>query len=181
MPCPIPHQPKPPTRSPLYYRFPELAVYHGFWIHSIYEPAKDMMGELPNASLPQSYHGDRITPEQASSFSSPSAHPTPTPASFKHLFGGCAYPVVVPLNGTVLFFLAGSRLANTIPPPAKQRPPLALVVALRSRQNRPIRPIGNNQRITDQAKHRTALNHDPLKGGTGEAARWPLRLLVLRL
>ena len=75
MPCPIPHQPKPPTRSPLYYRFPELAVYHGFWIHSIYEPAKDMMGELPNASLPQSYHGDRITPEQASSFSSlPTQH-----------------------------------------------------------------------------------------------------------
>ena len=33
------------------------------------------MGELPNASLPQSYHGDRITPEQASPFSSPSAHP----------------------------------------------------------------------------------------------------------
>jgi hypothetical protein len=104
MPCPIPHQPKPPTRSPLYYRFPELTVYHGLWIHSIYEPAKDMMGELPNASLPQSYHGDRITPEQASPLSSPSAHPTPTPASFKHLFGGCACPIVVPLNRTVPFF-----------------------------------------------------------------------------
>lgn len=103
------------------------------------------------------------------------------PASFKHPFGGCACPIVVPLNRTVLFFLAGSRLANTILPPAKQRPPLALVVALRSRQNWPIRPMGNNQRITDQAKHRTAVNHDPLKGGTGEIARWPLRLLVLRL
>lgn len=177
MTCPIPHQPKPPTRSPLYYRFPELAVYHGFWIHSIYEPAKDMMGELPNASLPQSYHGDRITPEQASPFSSPSAHPTPTPASFKHPFGGCACLLLCPSTGLYFFFW----LANTIPPPAKQRPPLALVVALRSRQNWPIRPIGNNQRITDQAKRRTALNHDSLKGGTGEVARWPLRLLVLRL
>lgn len=47
--------------------------------------------------------------------------PTPTPASFKHPFGGCACPIAVPLNGTVLFFLAGSRLANTMPPPAKQR------------------------------------------------------------
>ena len=79
------------------------------------------MGELPNASLPQSYRGDRIMPEQASPFSSPSAHPNTNASLFQTPVWWLCMPYCCAPQQTVLFFLAGSRLANTMPPPAKQR------------------------------------------------------------
>ena len=65
------------------------------------------MGELPNASLPQSYHGDRITPEQASSFSS-----LPTQHQRQPLSNTCLVVVhtllLCPSTGLYFFFWLGA-------------------------------------------------------------------------